>query len=65
MNLIVNAQPREVTATTLANALSELGFTGPAIATALNGRFVPREARDTAALNDGDRLEVLAPMQGG
>jgi sulfur carrier protein len=65
MNLIVNAQPREVTATTLANALSELGFTGPAIATALNGQFVPREARDTAALNDGDRLEVLAPMQGG
>jgi sulfur carrier protein len=65
MNLIVNAQPREVTATTLASALSELGFTGPAIATALNSQFVPREARDTATLNDGDRLEVLAPMQGG
>lgn len=65
MNLIVNAQPREVTATTLANALSELGFTGPAIATALNGQFVPREARDTATLSEGDRLEVLAPMQGG
>ena len=65
MNLIVNAQPREVTATTLANALSELGFTGPAIATALNGQFVPREARDATALQNGDRLEVLAPMQGG
>ena len=65
MNLIVNAQSCEVTATTLANALSELGFTGPAIATALNGQFVPREARDTATLSDGDRLEVLAPMQGG
>jgi sulfur carrier protein len=65
MNLIVNAQPREVTAQTLADVLNELGFTGPAIATALNGQFVPREARQTTALKSGDQLEVLAPMQGG
>ncbi len=65
MNLIVNAQPREVTAQTLADALNELGFTGPAIATALNGQFVPREARQTTSLKSGDQLEVLAPMQGG
>jgi sulfur carrier protein len=45
--------------------LNELGFTGPAIATALNGQFVPREARQTTALKSGDQLEVLAPMQGG
>ena len=50
---------------TLHAALAELGFTGPAIATALNGDFIPRTARDTTRLTDGDRLEVLAPMQGG
>ena len=65
MKIIVNSEPREVAATTLADALVELGFAGPAMATAVNGQFVAREARDAQALNDGDRLEVLAPMQGG
>jgi len=65
MQIIVNAKPHEVTSATLTGALSELGFTGSAIATALNGQFIPREARDSATLSDGDRLEVLAPMQGG
>ncbi len=65
MQIIVNAQPHEVTGVTLALALNELGFTSPAIATALNGQFVPRESRNDTVLCPGDRLEVLAPMQGG
>lgn len=65
MNITLNAQPCEITAATLAEALEELGFTGPAIATALNGAFVAREARAGITLTAGDRLEVLAPMQGG
>ncbi|CUH80205.1 sulfur carrier protein ThiS [Tritonibacter multivorans] len=65
MKIIVNSEPREVAATTLSDALVELGFAGPAMATALNGQFVARDARDGQSLNDGDRLEVLAPMQGG
>jgi len=65
MKIIVNAEPHEVTAPTLHDALAELGFTSPAIATALNGSFVPRTARETTRLSEGDRLEVLSPMQGG
>jgi len=65
MIITVNAEPREVHATTLAEALPELGFTSQALATALNGNFVPRDARPTTTLTNGDRLEVLAPMQGG
>ena len=65
MKITVNAEPREVTATTLADALPELGFTSAALATALNGNFIPRDARPATPLTDGDRLEVLAPMQGG
>lgn len=65
MKIIVNAEPREVPGPDLAAALEQLGMTSPAVATALNGDFVPREARGTTALSDGDRLEVLAPMQGG
>jgi sulfur carrier protein len=65
MQIIVNAEPCEIAGATLAEALRELGFASAAIATAVNGSFVPREDRAARPLKDGDRLEVLAPMQGG
>lgn len=65
MNITVNANTHEITAETLDAALIELGFTNPAIATALNGQFVPAANRNSTVLTTGDRLEVLAPMQGG
>lgn len=65
MRIEVNGEVREVTATTLAAALDELGWGTAKVATALNGDFVPASARVDQALRDGDRLEVLAPMQGG
>lgn len=65
MNITVNAQPHDITSATLADALSELGFESPALATALNGHFVARESRQTTPLKSGDQLEILSPMQGG
>jgi thiamine biosynthesis protein ThiS len=38
---------------------------GRKIATAVNGRFVAAAARPRTELADGDRIEVVAPMQGG
>lgn len=65
MKITVNAKSLEVSATTLDAALTELGLTSPALATALNGAFVSRAKRVETVLTDGDRIEVLAPMQGG
>ena len=65
MNIIVNAKPHDVSASVLDAVLIELGFSDAAIATAVNGAFVARDARAATTLNAGDRLEVLAPMQGG
>lgn len=65
MKIAVNGEWREVHAADLAAALQELGFQHAVIATAVNGEFVPVNARGAAALREGDRLEVLAPMQGG
>jgi sulfur carrier protein len=65
MRIEVNGEAREVTATTLAAALDELGWGTAKVATALNGDFVPASLRADQTLRDGDRLEVLAPMQGG
>ncbi|WP_293574358.1 sulfur carrier protein ThiS [Phaeobacter sp.] len=65
MHITVNAKAHDITADTLESALAELGFTSPAIATAVNGKFVARNRRAELRLTEGDRLEVLAPMQGG
>ena len=65
MRIFVNDEVREVDAGTLAVALEAMGFGGRKIATAVNGRFVAATARPVTKLADGDRIEVVAPMQGG
>jgi sulfur carrier protein len=65
MRIEVNGEARDLAATTLAQALIDLGWGEAKVATALNGEFVPAAARATQTLRDGDRIEVLAPMQGG
>ncbi|HYI04105.1 MAG TPA: sulfur carrier protein ThiS [Reyranella sp.] len=65
MRIFLNDDAHDVDAATLAAALDSLGFTGRKIATAVNGRFVAAAARPAMKLADGDRIEVVAPMQGG
>jgi sulfur carrier protein len=65
MKILVNGAWRETGAADLAAALHELGYGEAVVATALNGEFVPAGSRPGARLAEGDRLEVLAPMQGG
>ncbi|NDW52430.1 sulfur carrier protein ThiS [Aliiroseovarius sp. PrR006] len=64
MKIVLNGEVREVAASTLSALLTECGFTGR-VATAVNEDFVPAPLRDGHSLNDGDRVEVVAPMQGG
>ncbi|MGB6451243.1 MAG: sulfur carrier protein ThiS [Steroidobacteraceae bacterium] len=65
MRILVNGAWRDTAASDLASVLEEIGFSGSVVATALNGEFVPASARVAARVAEGDRLEVLAPMQGG
>ena len=66
MRILVNGAWREMAAAQLAAALEELGYGGGAVVTtALNGEFVATAAHTHTVLADGDRPEVLAPMQGG
>ncbi len=65
MTLIVNGEPREIAAASLAEALQALDYGEAKVATALNGEFVPKRAREATPLKDGDRIEILAPRQGG
>jgi len=65
MKIIVNGEAREISAVTVTAALEELGFSGAVVATAVNGEFVGAADRSATSLRPDDRLEVLAPMQGG
>jgi len=65
MRLVVNGEPRDVQATTLAAALEALDYAEVKVATALNGEFVPAREREVTPVKDGDRIEILAPRQGG
>jgi sulfur carrier protein len=65
MRLVVNGESREIEAANLASALAALDYGEATVATALNGEFVPARARDATSLKDGDRIEIVAPRQGG
>jgi sulfur carrier protein len=65
MKISLNGEPREVTATRLSDVLAELGLAEAKVATAVNGEFVPVIGRERMELAEGDRLEIVAPQQGG
>ena len=65
MNVLINQEPRELPDhATLADALRV--WEPPAVfAAAVNLQFVPRAAYAQHPLNDGDRIEIIAPITGG
>jgi sulfur carrier protein len=65
MKVVLNGDACEVAAANLDQAMTELGYTDSSIATAVNGTFIPKARRESYRLDDGDRIEVVAPMQGG
>lgn len=64
MKIVLNGESREVRAETLSDLLQEVGVSGR-VATAVNEDFVPSSLRMSHKIKDGDRVEVVAPMQGG
>jgi sulfur carrier protein len=65
VTLIVNGEKRDIDVTTLAGALRALDYGDAKVATALNGEFVPARVRAATPVKEGDRIEILAPRQGG
>ena len=63
--ITVNGERHDVQASTLAELCAALGYGDAKIATALNGTFVPAPRRAETALHDDDRIEIVAPRQGG
>jgi sulfur carrier protein len=61
----VNGEPQETKGRTLAELCASLGYGDAKIATALNGSFVPATRRTDTILHDNDKVEIVAPRQGG
>jgi sulfur carrier protein len=65
MHLRVNGEPVATNATTLQELLLEHGSDVTAVATAVNGIFVPMAQRTETLLSEGMEIDIVAPMQGG
>jgi sulfur carrier protein len=63
--IIVNGESVETKAQTIAELLDELGYEDMPVATAKNMSVVRKRERAETKLSEGDRIEILVPMQGG
>lgn len=61
----LNGEKKTIKAATLAELVEELELADAVVATALNAHFVPKGKRAEVAISQGDRIEILSPMQGG
>lgn len=61
----VNGETKQTAAATVADLLAEMDLEDARVATARNGEFLPAGSRATQTIAEGDRIEILAPMQGG
>ena len=68
ITVLVNGVPESTTARTLqawVDALQARGVAPTALATAVNGQFVPRSLRAQQPLAEGDTILTFQPIQGG
>ena len=66
VQITVNGEPRQVDGSpTLADLVAALGQPPQALATAVNGEFVPRAARASVQLREGDAVFTFQPITGG
>ena len=64
MKITVNGNSHNTHANNLEDLLIKLQYKGK-IATALNENFVPLNERKNTVLKYDDRVEIVAPMEGG
>ncbi|MDZ7939338.1 MAG: sulfur carrier protein ThiS [Rhodoferax sp.] len=65
ITVVVNGQVESTTARTLQAWVDARGVLPAALATAVNGNFVPRSLRAQQALAEGDTILTFQPIEGG
>ncbi|MEX2482530.1 MAG: sulfur carrier protein ThiS [Gammaproteobacteria bacterium] len=66
LTVMLNETPHTLAAdTTLAELLAHAGIVPTAVATAIDGEFVPRVARDKRVLKSGEHVICVQAIEGG
>ncbi len=65
ITLVVNGATHTTNTRTLAEWVAAQGQLPHAVATALNGQFVPRSQRAQQPLAEGDTILTFQPIEGG
>ena len=65
MQLLLNGEPRELNAATVAAMVGELGLDVRKVAVERNLAIVPRSRFAETALSNGDRIEIVHFIGGG
>lgn len=65
MNILLNDKSLQIFSSSLLELLNKRTTRKQSYAVAVNDEFVPRSEYQTIVLNEGDRVELLIPMQGG
>nr|WP_315496075.1 sulfur carrier protein ThiS [uncultured Rhodoferax sp.] len=65
ITVVVNGNPESTTAHTLQAWVDARGVLPAALATAVNGNFVPRSLRAQQPLAEGDTILTFQPIEGG
>lgn len=67
ITVLLNGAKCAVEATNLSGFMAARGYDAVSrgVAVARNGHVVPRSRWETTDLEDGDRLEIVEPVQGG
>ncbi len=64
-NIILNGEPRQTSASTIADLVRQLELLPEKVAVECNGTIVPRSTLEAAPLNEGDTLEIVHFVGGG
>lgn len=65
VKIVLNGEDREVTASTVAALIEDIGLDGRKLAVERNREIVPRSLYMATGLADGDRLEIVHFVGGG
>lgn len=65
LTLTINGEPQQCASANLSQVLQALDYCEDRVAVAVNEDFVPRSQYADFQLSEGDRLDIVAPVQGG
>ncbi|STY28788.1 thiamine biosynthesis protein ThiS [Legionella wadsworthii] len=66
MIIFINEQPVKMdSACTLKELLEKREYIGAHVAIAINNQFIPKSNFSHTILCEGDRIDLIVPMQGG